>query len=322
MKMKRHTWIQERDIEILRHIVNARILTVQEIEWLCFQEWRARYRAAVELAQQTQQYITYEIARRARLRVKGMVDHGLLTRITRTTERGVRQFKRLPDGYTITSEGAVLLATTDGIESKTIWTADQRGQALQNMEHAIGIGTFYAALVTETTYRGVPITNWVADHLLARDYDRIPILGGIDPYPVLPDATWVLNGHRYFLEYDRGTRPGATWLKKARAYEGYRSTTKLNDRYATNQFTVLVVAPNSTRVKNIAEAVTKVTRTPPANYQFLIDALVHPTTIRRGWTTIQAVQFTTRIIVHRPVEMPNIVFAPATLWENPSATSS
>ncbi len=86
--------------------------------------------------------------------------------------------------------------------------------------------------------------------------------------PVLPDATFTLGGHRYFVEIDRGTTNLDSWAEKVKAYEAYRRSPKLQARYTTDSFTVLVVAPALNRLQRIAEEVMKVTRQPSRAYLF------------------------------------------------------
>jgi hypothetical protein len=63
----------------------------------------------------------------------------------------------------------------------------------------------------------------------------------------------VLDGTRYFVEVDRGTRPLRSWIEKVQAYEAYRGSPQLAARYGAERFGVLVTASSPTRLIRIAE---------------------------------------------------------------------
>lgn len=179
------------------------------------------------------------------------------------------------------------------------------------------IGVFYAALRAELEYRQLEMCGWQGDHLLARNaYDRVPIAGQREPEPVLPDATFLMNNERFFVEIDRGTRPLRSWQEKVRAYEAYQAHQLLAARYATDHFRVLVVAPTLIRVRRIAEEIVKITRDVSPRYLLMTEERVHPTTIRRGWLGVDAVQWEPKQVVDRVVLMPAVTLGQRALWEN------
>src|SRR5439155_6270408 len=174
----------------------------------------------------------------------------------------------------------------------------------------------------ETYYRSIPFTDWRGDHLLARrdtrfgiNYDRVNVAGQREPIAVLPDATFLLQGLRYFVEIDRGTRPLTTWTAKIRAYEAYQGSQALGDRYKTDIFQVLIVAPTETRLDRIADEIARVTRQAPSHYRFLLGDHLHPTTIRRGWRTIADLQLTPRKVVNKVVDIAQATLQHTPLWE-------
>src|SRR5215211_696251 len=99
--------------------------------------------------------------------------------------------------------------------------------AIMSFEHSVAISTFYAALRCSLEFSGQQLLDWRADHQLARrdsmtggpGYDRVAVPGVRQDLAVLPDATFTLAGHRYFVEVDRGTTNLASWTEKIRAYE-------------------------------------------------------------------------------------------------------
>jgi hypothetical protein len=143
-------------------------------------------------------------------------------------------------------------------------------------------------------------------------------VGRTKDLPVLPDATFTLAGARYFVEVDRGTTNLVSWAEKVKAYEAYRRSSKLTARYATDSFTVLIVAPTETRMKRIAEEIVKVTRRPSPAYLFTTEDRIHPTTIRPSWKELTSVEWKRRKVVDRHVELPEqLQFTAHPLWRNP-----
>jgi Replication-relaxation len=204
-----------------------------------------------------------------------------------------------------------------------------RKRALKNFEHSVAIGTFYAALRCALEYHGRRLADWQGDHVLAgRDpqlggvrYDRVRVVGVREEVAVLPDGTFTLDGGRYFVELDRGSMNLDAWRAKVRAYEAYRRSQKLRDRYGVDAFTVLVVAPTAQRVRRIAEAVVGTTRKEGSQYRYLVAERVHPVTIRPRWEVVEAVTWVRRQVVTRLVELPGeLRFGGRELWARPAGT--
>src|SRR5262249_12297114 len=105
----RTIWVQPRDLEMLRSIGTARLLTAQALDWLHFNGWRDRYKEALAAARASNKSLIYYPARRLYTRLAGLEQHGLILRISRTTEQGILQFRALPDGFALTTAGAGLL---------------------------------------------------------------------------------------------------------------------------------------------------------------------------------------------------------------------
>ena len=307
--------LQERDLDMLGSLAVARLLTAEALEWLHVPSWRARYRQWTERADEHTS--PYQPSSNLYRRLRGLCDSRAIRRITRAVDSSQTLYYRRPDTYALTSAGADLLLTWRAGERETIDVTAPRAHAIQNLDHGVAIGRLYAALSAELGYRGRALTDWRGDHLLARGaYDRLAVAGVREPLPVLPDATFVLDKVRYFVEVDRGTRPLRTWAEKVQAYEAYRGSHELAARYATAEFGVLITAPTPTRLTRIAEAIARVTHQAHPAYRLLPADLVHPTTIRRGWQRVAEVAWTPRLVVDHIIDMPTVTLAEQVLWEN------
>jgi hypothetical protein len=306
--------LQERDLAMLQSLAEARLLTAGSLEWLHVPSWRARYRRWAEQASDVGAK-PYRPNTNLYRRLRGLCDRGSIRRITHAVDHARGDYFRLPDAYALTRRGADLLAERCGRQPE--WISQHRARSIQNLDHALAIGRLYAALRGELEYRGRELCQWQGDHLLSRGaYDRIPVVGAHQPLPILPDATFLLDTMRYFVEIDRGTRPLRSWAEKIRAYAAYQRSTWLAERYQTDQFRVLIVAPTPTRLMRIAEEIARTTRQAGADYLLLHAEHVHPTTIRRGWQRIAAVDWTSRRMVDRLIDKPTVTLAPLPLWEN------
>jgi hypothetical protein len=308
--------LQERDLAMLHSLAEGHLLTAESLEWLHVATWRTRYRRCAEQVSDAGAW-PYKLHSNLYRRLRGLCDRQYIRRITRAVDQARGDYYRLPDAYMLTRRGADLLAERWGIEPESIGAQPHRSRAIQNLDHAIAIGRLYAALRAELEYRGRQLAQWQGDHLLSRSaYDRIPVVGVREPLPILPDATFVLDTVRYFVEIDRGTRPLRSWADKIRAYEAYQRSVWLATRYQTDQFRVLIVTPTPTRLARIAEEIARITRQASAGYLLLHTDHVHPTTIRRGWQCIGSVDWTPRRIVDRLIETPTMTLSPHPLWEH------
>jgi hypothetical protein len=326
--------LQERDLDMLLSISIGRYLPVPAIEWLHYPAWRGRYKAYLDQRETDAAatfYPTPKLYKRLRAMREGSMP--LVNRLVRSVERATVVFNRLPDAYALTEAGAELLCMRRGYEMDELWYEDPRKRSIKNFEHSVAIGTFYAALRSTLEFFGQELTDWRGDHLLAsRDpngkgpnYDRVRTSwrgkGGrlnIEELPVLPDGTFTLAGQRYFVEVDRGTTNLDSWGQKVHAYEAYRRSAKLQARYGTDAFTVLVVAPSDRRITRIAEQIIKVIERPSPTYLFITEERVHPATIRPGWRELTSVEWTRRKVVDRLVDLPEqLRFTAHPLWRNP-----
>jgi hypothetical protein len=318
--------LQDRDLDILFSLSEGRYLTAPAIEWLHFPGWRDRYKVYLEQRKTnpTAAFYPKSDVYRCLVALRGG-DNPLIYRMVRVAEQASQIYNRLPDAYVLAEAGAELLCAQRDYELDALWYEDPRKRSIKNFEHSVAISTFYAALRWSLEFSGQQLTGWRADHLLAgRDrttggpgYDRVAVPGGKKDLPILPDGTFTLSGHRYFVEIDRGTTNLASWAEKVRGYEVYRRSPKLAARYQTDTFTVLVVAPGQNRLQRIAEEVIKVTRQPGADYRFVTQDRVEPTAIRPSWKAISDVGWARRKVVDRLVDFPDqLRFIAHPLWKN------
>lgn len=316
--------LQPRDLDMLHTLAVARLLTVTELEWLHFPDWRTRYKRYL-IQQRSDSSVRYRVISHLYHRLDALVTDGYLQRITRSTGYARTTFTRMPNIYMLTQTGAELLATMRGLEPSTLWWEDVRRRSIQNLEHSLAIAQVYAALRCTVAHVGnATLTDWQGDHLLAQPqaYDRLLVRGYPNPLPLQPDGTCVLTvGNqptRVFLEFDRGTRPLTTWAAKIAAYHAYQGSPQLQERYNTDHFRLLIIAPTPTRLTRIAKKIITCTRTTDPTYWLTTADLVHPGTIRTHWQQIEAVTWEQRKLPQGRVDVPQVTLQLTPLWTNPS----
>jgi hypothetical protein len=313
----RNIWIQDRDLAILQSIGVARLLTTQAIEWLHFNTWRERFKKTSDTAEKERKKPIYHPQRRVYTRLAGLEHHGLIVRLSRTTSQGILMFRALPDAFGLTSAGADLLQTHCGVEQSELSTLPRRRYALQNMEHTVAIGQFYAAVRSERERIERTIDDWMGDHRLHLNYDRVDASGGDhEQTSVIPDATFTLDGQRYFVEIDRGTTALKTWTRKTFAYEAYRGSPQLQARYGVDTFKVLIVAPDAHRINRIATHIAVATQHATPAYLFLEESKVHPRIVRKSWRVFTHVRPRQQRVVNTTFQTADIELGACVLWEN------
>ncbi|GAB4440275.1 MAG: hypothetical protein OHK0015_36060 [Chloroflexi bacterium OHK40] len=285
MPSSKHAFVvTARDIAILESLAAVRYLTVQHLQWLHWTErWREHERAAREAG------VPNRRPKRAYARVGGLVERGLVVPIRRSVDRATTVYRRLPHCLSLARAGAELLAAHHGRPLDDYWFYERATRAAAGLEHSLAIGAFYAALCSELAYRGRALSGWAADHVLCTDYDSVTIASVSHPLPIIPDATFALDGVRHFVEIDRGTTRIEQWRKKALAYDAYGRDPRLQTRYGASACTILVVAPSGPRLEAIARTVAGVHQGVAANYRFLTEERVHPLSIRRRWQRMERV---------------------------------
>src|SRR3954469_23177400 len=92
------TMLQKRDLEMLRSIADARLLTAEALEWLHFASWRTRYRRCME-QQSEHQATRYQASSNLYRRLRGLCDGHYIQRVTRVVAAASTMFYRVPDAY-------------------------------------------------------------------------------------------------------------------------------------------------------------------------------------------------------------------------------
>jgi hypothetical protein len=300
--------LTQRDVDILQSLSQVRYLNVQHLQWLHWtSRWRDHERAAREVGTINRR------PKKAYERVAGLAERGLLVTIQRSADRAVTVYRRLAHCLSLTAAGAALLAGERGLTLEEIWHHERVTRAALTLEHSLGIGAFYAALRAETEFRGRRLEHWAADHVLCTDYDSVVVAGVGHALPIIPDATFTLDGRRYFLEIDRGTTRLEQWRKKALAYDAYTRDPRMRERYGVSSTLVLVVMPAGPRMHAIARTVAAVHNGSSDRYRFLSAEHVHPFSIRRRWQRMEQVTFTPG---RRPGDLPqpNVTLSETALW--------
>jgi hypothetical protein len=204
-----------------------------------------------------------------------------------------------------------------------LWSPPQRSnRALQSTEHMALIGRCYAAIRAEAEHRNQTFTDWQNDYALrasgsaaGQNYDLIQLPDSATPISLIPDGVFRLNNELCFLEVDRGTHRMQVWVEKLRAYDLYRASRLLRERYETEQFQVFIVVPDQRRLERIAGEIARVCQTTRKYYRLIDEQLLHPTTIRRGWRRIEQAMFAPRMLGGRLVEMvDHVTLEQAPLW--------
>jgi hypothetical protein len=300
--------VTARDVAILASLAEVRYLTVQHLQWLHWPErWRVAERTARESGRPTRG------PKKAYTRAAGLAERGLVVVIRRSVERATTVYRRLPYCLSLTRAGAELLACHQGRRLDDLWYYERANRSAAGLEHSLGIGTFYAALRAELEYRGRSFSGWAGDHVLCADYDSVAVASVGHPLPIIPDATFALDGERYFVEIDRGTTRIEQWRKKALAYDAYGRDPRLQQRFGVNRFIILVVAPSGARLQAIARSVANVHQGVAANYRFLPEERVQPLAIRRRWQRMEQVALPPRGC-SRETSQPEVTLSEIPLW--------
>jgi hypothetical protein len=306
--MARPFVLTQRDVDMLASLAQVRYLTVQHLQWL---HWAARWREHERAAREAG--TTNRCPKKAYERVAGLAERGLVVTIQRTADRAVTIYRRLAHCISLTAAGADVLAGERGIGLEEVWYHERSARAALTLEHNLGIGAFYAALRAELEFRSRSLENWAADHVLSGDYDSVIVAGIGHALPIIPDATFTLDGQRYFVEIDRGTTRLEQWRKKALAYDAYARDPRMRERFGTSSALVLVVMPPGPRMLAIARTIAAVHNGSSDRYRFLSEERVHPFSIRRRWQRMERVAFSPgRRAGDSP--LPSVTLGEVSLW--------
>jgi hypothetical protein len=287
--------ITERDIAMLESLSTARFLTAQAIEWLHFPDWRRRWeRHATEHSGRA-----YYPAPRVYGRLRQLEREGMIHRIVRPISLASVTQQRDDNAYALAEPGALLLAEARGRSLDEVWYEQLRERSVHNRTHSVLIGRFYAALRAKIeTMAGIQLVDWRGDHVLARaSYDLVAVPGVPNwrradrRWPVLPDATCLIRHSqgalRCFIELDRG-RPVRSWHEKILAYRAYVGSAELRERYATDNFILLVATTTASYRRRLMAATAGVLHQPSDRHLFTLIRDLHPLTIG-AWRKIGSV---------------------------------
>jgi hypothetical protein len=310
--------LTERDIAMFQSLAEARFLTIEALEWLHFphrcHQWEAAYHA-----QQP-----YTASRLLYDRMKRMHDAKLVLRIQRPVALASSRFRREPDLYALTPDGAAWLTDATGIAAPAIRGDRLRARSFNTLTHGAGIGTFYAAMRTKVESMRLQFTDWQSDYALSQgNYDRIlvPVTHATGAttqrrMPVLPDgAFWIVNQatrYLFFVEIDRG-RHVSTWREKIMAYEAYVRSLELKARYGVESFTLLTATTTETQRQQLMQATAQINAKPGGRYLFTRIADLHPLTIGNAWLRIGAAAPITGTVAGRPFTRMQVQAVPHVL---------
>jgi hypothetical protein len=253
--------VTERDRAILRSIGEVRYLTAEQVEWLHFPTWRERWQRIAEqgnAARYTPNARVYE-------RLKGLHQLGFLHRVYRPVALAVDQFQRAPDLFYLSRRGAEYVSHRCGIALDELHYGEPRLSSAHMLTHGAEIGRVYAALRAQLeVQRGYGLTDWQGDHRTAKSYDRIQVRvpvgqGAIrqQKLAVQPDGVLTLvrpkDSWLCFVEVERD-RPLKAWKQKVYAFEGYRLSQVLGDRYGRETFLVLAIVETPHHRQRLLEA--------------------------------------------------------------------
>jgi hypothetical protein len=299
--------VTARDLAMLESLNAARFLTAEQLEWLHFPTWRDRY-AKWQEERATGNGRHYIPSAQLYSRLRRMEAEKLIRRLVRPVAMAISVYKRDADLWTLSERGADLLVKHGGVAPEAIDVPDLRPRSYQTVTHSAEIGKVYAALRARIEARvGLQILEWYNDQQTKRAYDRIvarvPQTNGSwteEALPVQPDGVLRLgHGEReslLLIEVERD-RPPQSWMRKVYAWETYRGSRELRERYGITNFLVLAFsltdAQRQALMETTAQALCQLfdgdlQRVHAAANAYLFAALpdVHPLCIGESWWRI------------------------------------
>jgi hypothetical protein len=256
--------LMSRDLDMLWSLHEARYLTIEAIEWLHFPQWRDRYAQwqAAQAAGKTKLYIA---TTQAYTRLRLLHGNGYVRRIVRPAMLAVDTYRREPDLFFLTEQGATVLAEQRGLELVQLHYGEAKQRSYLMLQHHVAVARVYAALRSRIDSKpGIAFTHWRSEHHAAKDFDRltmrVPQPDGTyrtEETGIQPDgAFWIeYDGGRtlFFLEVERD-QPLKKWKDKVYAYEVYARSPQLEARYGTREFFLLGIALDAAHQRRLLEA--------------------------------------------------------------------
>lgn len=210
--------IDERDVAILRALLEHKILTTDQLSVLFFRSLR-----------------------RCQQRLKDLTGLGLIGSIDpkRNFASG-----RLPDHRFLAELGVSLLAHRDRVPRGHLpWVPDETYADNKNLFHRIGVNAFFCALVKASrTTDGHCLQRWAPERKVRTRAGEIQP-DGFGRYLHPGGAV------EFYLEYDRGTEGPAALTRKLRSYLKFAAGWGEGAPFPN----VLVVVPTHSREGNVGE---------------------------------------------------------------------
>lgn len=241
--------VTERDMLILRHVGEYRVMTRQQIERLLFPP------------DGNQDHPTKTSICRRRLCL--LYHNGYLERFPAPVRAGAWAWRPV---YRLTAKGARLISEDTGVLDPSYWGAgfdrDQRRTkvSLLFLEHTLRTNDVRIAVTLAAQSKGYRVEKWLDDTRLKAEHMRDHVVlhatqGRSRRVAVLPDAYIILSiGDRrahFFLELDQATMSNERWRTRALAYLDYTASGKYEARYKTRSLRILTVTTTAKRLANL-----------------------------------------------------------------------
>jgi len=235
--------IQERDLEIIKEVLESRFLSTSQIQALFFGSASA-----------------------CKLRLQKLWNKKLLKRVFSPVSFGSSEALYCP-----TKRGVDLLIESGKKELEEInFKSRQNRIKTQKLQHEIGINNIKISVILAVAemkglyvYPGYPNSKKRPDISAIRKilswkrgsstWDSVKDPDKPKRIPVRPDLVLLFNGISYFLEVDRGTMTLKRFRRKLRGYRKYCSSGKFRSKYKVEDFRVLTTAPSERRRNNLLE---------------------------------------------------------------------
>lgn len=239
--------IQERDLEIIKEVLESRFLSTSQIQALFFGSASA-----------------------CKLRLQKLWNKKLLKRIFSPVSFGSSEALYCP-----TKRGVDLLVESSKVEKEEVKFKSKKNRVKrEKIQHELDINEVKISLTLAMAEKkgayllpDYPNSKKRPDIMRIREifswrrgpdtWDYVEDKHG-EHISVRPDLVFSLNGTVYFLEVDRGTMTLSRFKRKLRGYREYCSKGNFRSKYKVNDFRVLTTAPSERRRNNLLEQAIKV----------------------------------------------------------------
>jgi DNA-binding PadR family transcriptional regulator len=232
-------YITERDVSLVRAVLDYRFLYTKHILWL-------------QPPGTSKQNI--------QTRLRNLFHNGYLDRLRLDEPRGSEKLV-----YALTEKGALLLAETQGVPREAIpWERYMNKVSPTHFRHLLEINEVllsFQLVLSEAQARreiaefvikrGEPKKDRLPVQLRAKDGRRVQVAIVPDAYVAIKfDAR---NYGIFFVEVDRATMSTGRWQEKVQVYREYNHSEHLRDKFRAEWCIVLTVAPSDKRIASLAE---------------------------------------------------------------------